>query len=419
MLDDMIDDGSNIFSGLKVLDVATFIAGPAATTIMSDFGADVIKVEPPGIGDPHRLFATVPPNPQSEANYAWQLTNRNKRSIVLDLKEAAAAEVLVRLVKWADVVVVNFPPRVRKSLGLTYEQLSPLNPRLIYADVTGYGENGPEADKPGFDLTAYWARTGLMQVTHDAGCPPALPIPGIGDHAMASTLYGGIVTGLYIRERTGAGVRVSTSLIAGGAWAAAAWIEGALNGAHFFGQHDRKVPTNALMNPYRSKDDRWFLLVAAQPKDWPGFVKAIGMPQLLDDARFADGHLRAANAKQLVEILDPVFESKPLAYWIEVLEKGGVIFGVVQNSHEIVNDPQMLANEVFVPLAEPNATATHTVNSPLQIAGYSKVAPRPAPGLGEHRVSVLKDLGFSDADVSRLHDSGALGPPEAAASSQR
>jgi crotonobetainyl-CoA:carnitine CoA-transferase CaiB-like acyl-CoA transferase len=399
---------TNIFSDLKVLDLASFIAGPAAATILSDFGADVIKVEPPGIGDPYRFFSKAPPNPQSEANYPWQLTNRNKRSIALDLKSEAAKEVLQRLAQWADVMVVNFPPRVKQSLGLAFEQVSPLNPRLIYADITGYGANGAEADRPGFDLTAYWARTGLMQVTHDAGSPPTLPIPGIGDHATASTLYGAIVTGLYIRERTGKGTHVSTSLIAEGAWAAATWIEGALNGAHFFGQHNRKAPPNALMNPYRTADDRWLLLVAAQEKDWPGFVKAIGMPQLLEDARFTNGHLRTANAEQLVEILDPLFESQSLAHWKELLEAGRVIFGVVQNSQEIVNDQQMLANEVFVPLAEPTATATHTVSSPLQVAGFSKVAPRRAPGLGEHGVDILKELKFSDADVTRLHDSGAV-----------
>lgn len=415
----MIDASSNIFSGLKVLDVATFIAGPAAATILSDFGADVIKVEPPGIGDPYRFFVAAPPNPQSETNYPWQLTNRNKRSIVLDLKAAASKDVLLRLVRWADVIVVNFPPRVKQSLGLTYDQVSPLNPRLVYAEVTGYGDYGPEADKPGFDLTAYWARSGLMQVTHDAGSPPTLPIPGIGDHAAASTLYGAIVTGLYIRERTGKGVRVSTSLIAEGAWAAGAWIEGALNGAHFFSQHNRKAPSNALMNPYRTADDRWFLLVAAQEKDWPGFAKAIGMPELVADARFANGHLRAANAKQLVDILDPLFIGKPLAFWKDAFEKGGVIFGVVQNSQEIVTDPQMLANDVLVPLAEPSSTATHTVNSPLQVAGFSKITPRRAPGLGEHRAGILKDLGFSDADASHLYDSGALGNSDEAAASAK
>src|ERR1700722_6548408 len=140
-LGDMSDAQSNIFYGLKVLDVATFIAGPAAATIMSDFGADVVKVEPPGNGDPYRFFALVAPNPKADANYTWQLTNRNKRSIALDLKAPASKDVLLRLVKWADVMVVNFPPSVKRSLGLAYDQVAPLNPRLIYADVTGYGAN--------------------------------------------------------------------------------------------------------------------------------------------------------------------------------------------------------------------------------------------------------------------------------------
>ena len=171
-------DRQHVFSGLKVLDLASYIAGPAATTILADFGADVIKIEPPGTGDVYRFFSAMPPNPVADTNYAWQLTNRNKRSIALDLKSSEAKEVLVRLVQWADVVVVNFPPRVKAALGVTYEALSPLNPKLIYADITGYGSEGPEADTPGFDVTAYWARSGLMEVTHDAGSPRRFPFPG-------------------------------------------------------------------------------------------------------------------------------------------------------------------------------------------------------------------------------------------------
>lgn len=399
---------TSIFSGLRVIDLASYIAGPAATTILSDFGAEVIKVEPPGMGDPYRLFYATPPNPVSEHNYAWQLTNRNKRSIVLDLKAASAIEVLGRLVKWADVLVTNFPSNVKAKLGLSYELLQPLNPRLIYADITGYGSEGPEADKPGFDVTAYWARTGLMQVTHDAGSPPTLPIPGIGDHATASTLYSAIVTGLYRREKTGLGGHVSTSLIAEGAWAAATWIEGALNGAKFYGQHDRLRPPNALLNPYRTGDDRWLLLVAAPTKEWPGFVKAMNLPALLDDPRFLDGKLRAKNAAALVEILDPVFASKQLADWVKTFDEGRVIYSVVQVANEIVQDPQMIANEIFVPLADDAANTGRTVNSPVRVAGVRKVAPRRAPRLGEHSVAVLRELGFTEANIARLLASGAV-----------
>ena len=178
----------SLFSGLKVLDIASFIAGPAATTVLSDFGAEVIKIERPGAGDPYRQDYTRPPNPTSKENYPWQLDNRNKRSLVVDFKNPYAAEVLVRLVKWADVLVTNFPPRVRQRLRLNYEDVSPLNPRLIYADITGYGELGPEADKPGFDITAYWARSGLMQFTRDSSSPPVAPVPGSGDQATAMSL---------------------------------------------------------------------------------------------------------------------------------------------------------------------------------------------------------------------------------------
>ncbi len=163
-----------------------------------------------------------------------------------------------------------------------------------------------------------------MQVTHDEGSPPTLPIPGIGDHATASTLYSAIVTGLYHREKTGKGSHVTTSLIAEGAWAAARLIEGGLHGAKFFGQHNRKTPPNALLNPYRTADGRWLLLVAAQQKDWPGFVKVINMPELLEDPRFVDGKARAQNAQALVEILDPLFASRPLAHWKKALDAGRV-----------------------------------------------------------------------------------------------
>lgn len=396
----------HIFSGLKVLDLASYIAGPAATTILADFGADVIKVEPPKTGDTYRYFSQMPPNPTSDINYAWQLTNRNKRSIAIDLKSPESKEVIHRLIQWADVVVVNFPPRVKLSLGLRYEDVASLNPTLIYADITGYGSEGPEADTPGFDVTAYWARSGLMEVTHDADSPPTLPIPGIGDHATATTLYAAIVTALYIRATTGKGHYVSTSLIANGIWAAAAWVEGGLNGGHFFPQHDRKDPPNALLNPYRTADDRWILLVAAQRKDWPSFAKVIGMPELLEDPRFTDEN-RTKNSRALVNILDPLFASRSLSYWKKTLDAGRVIFGVVQIAHEIINDPQLEANNIVVPL-EINGKITRTVSSPIHIRGADKVRPRAAPKLGEHGEDILRDLGFGIDAIAHLLDSGAV-----------
>jgi formyl-CoA transferase len=171
----------SVFTGLKVLDASSFIAGPAAATVLSDFGADVIKIEPPGKGDPQRRLSSVPPSPRAEANYSWHLANRNKRGMVIDLKSPAATEVLKRLVEWADVVITNFPHGTREKLHLGYDEVSSWNPRVVYADITGFGDAGPDAGQPGFDLTAAWSRSGLLASTRDAGAPPTVPVWGSGD----------------------------------------------------------------------------------------------------------------------------------------------------------------------------------------------------------------------------------------------
>src|SRR6195256_4051086 len=257
----------NIFSGLKVVDLASFIAGPAAAVILSDFGADVIKVEPPQ-GELWRIANKIPPQPIAPEPYQWHLNNGNKRGIALDLKAPGAAKILRRLVEWADVLIVNPPHAALKKPGLEYEDVAPWNPRLIYADLTGYGEKGPDASLPGFDITAYWARSGLLSLSRDAGAPPTLPPTGSGDHATAVTLYSAIVTALYRRERTGKGSYVTTSLLAAGVWASAVFIQAALCDAAFFPLHDRLKPPNAILNVYRASDETWFLIVVT-PDHWP------------------------------------------------------------------------------------------------------------------------------------------------------
>lgn len=397
----------SIFSGLKVVDMASFLAGPGAATVLSDFGADVIKVEPPGIGDPHRMTYKIPPNPSAKENYGWHLSNRNKRGMALDLKSPHAREVVERLVKWADVFVINFPNPVRKRLKLTYEDIGPWNPRLIYADLTGYGDVGPDADLPGFDITAYWARSGLLAMTRDAGAPPTLPVPASGDHATAIGLYSAIVTGLYRRERTGKGSHVTTSLIGEGIWSSAMSIQAALCGAKFFPLHDRKNPPNAIFNVYQTSDDHWFLIVV-QAKDWAALATGIGHPELLLDARFVDDATRAANSAKLAEILDSVFTSEPLAHWREVLDRARITYGIVRSPAECITDPQVLANDIIVPIEGGDEHLKLTVSSPLKIHGVQKVTARRAPELGEHNEELLKQLGFTDDDIDGFRASGAI-----------
>jgi crotonobetainyl-CoA:carnitine CoA-transferase CaiB-like acyl-CoA transferase len=397
----------NIFSGLKVIDLASFIAGPGAATILSDFGAEVIKVEPPGIGDTYRLVYKMPPQPAAHDNYCWHLDNRNKRGLALDLKSPDAKKVLERLVQWADVLIVNFPPPVRKRLKLTYEDVASWNPRLIYADLSGYGDEGPDANLPGFDITAFWARSGLLALTRDAGAPPTLPPSGSGDHATAVGLYAAIVTALYRRERTGKGSHVTTSLVAEGAWSCSMYIQAALCGAKFFPLHDRMNPPNPIINVYRTSDEHWFLIVV-QAKDWPALAKATGLPDLISDVRFADEKARVANASQLTEILDHAFSSQPLAQWRSILDQANVTYGVVRHPSEAISDPQLLANDIIVPLEGAGENLKQTISSPIKVHGVAKVPARRAPNLGEHNDEVLLELGFSSKEIEGLRTSGTI-----------
>ena len=361
----------NIFSGLKVVDLASFIAGPSAAVILSDFGADVVKVEPP-TGDTWRIGHKIPPQPQAKDAYPFHLANRNKRGITLDLKSPSAQQVLERLVKWADVLIVNTPHPARKRLKLEYDDVVQWNPRLIYADLTGFGEKGPDADLPGFDITSYWARSGLLSMTRDAGEPPTWPVAGSGDNATAVGLYSAIVTALYRRERTGKGSYVTTSLLAEGVWSASVSIQAALCEAKFFGPHDRKNPANAALNVYRASDGTWFVLIVT-PDKLPAVAKAIGRADLLTDPRFSDPAKLAQNMAQLTAIFDEVFGSQPMTHWYEVFNGVHVTFGAVRGPQEVINDPQLRANDIVVPLEGAGGKLTSTISSPIQVHGVTKV----------------------------------------------
>ena len=404
----MADD--SIFSGLKVVDFASFIAGPSTAVILSDFGADVVKVEPPA-GDFWRMAHKIPPQPQANDAYPWHLANRNKRGMTLDLKSASAQPVLERLVKWADVLIVNTPHPARKRLKLEYEDVAQWNPRLIYADLTGFGEKGPDATLPGFDITSYWARSGLLSMTRDAGAPPTWPVAGSGDNATAVGLYSAIVTALYRRERTGKGSYVTTSLLAEGVWSASVSIQAALCEAKFYALHDRKNPANAAMNVYRASDGTWFVLVVT-PDKLPAVARAIGRADLLTDARFSDPAKLVENMPQLTAILDEDFGSRPMAHWYEVFNGVHVTFGAVCGPQEVINDPQLRSNEIVVPLEGAGGKLTSTINSPIQVHGVTKVPAKRAPELGEHNNEILNQLGFSAAEIDRLRTSGAV--PKAA-----
>ena len=249
----------------------------------------------------------------------------------VDLKSEGGTEILKRLVEWADVVITNFPHGTREALHLGYEEVSGWNPRVIYADITGFGDAGPDARLPGFDLTAFWSRSGLLASTRDAGAPPTSPPWGSGDYTSATAIYAAITTALYHRERTGRGANVGTSLLATGVWATGTLVSAALAGGKPYELHDRTAPVNAMTNQYQSGDGRWFMLAARQ-SFWPALANAIGRSDLLTDPRFSDAKAIGQHAAELADLLDAEFRAQPLAHWKEVLDAARIPYGVIQTA---------------------------------------------------------------------------------------
>jgi crotonobetainyl-CoA:carnitine CoA-transferase CaiB-like acyl-CoA transferase len=398
-----------VFSGLKVLDAASFIAAPAAATIMADFGADVIKIEPPGEGDAYRGVSFLPGMPISDRDYCWTVDDRNKRSLALDLKRPEARKIVHDLIIDTDVFITNYPPAVRHRLGIAFNQLSHINERLIYASLTAYGEHGAEANKSGFDSTAWWARSGLMdQVRPDARSLPARSIPGMGDHPTALALYSAIVTALFHRERTGKGALVGSSLLASGVWASACFVQAGLDGARFIPRPPRTEALNALSNHYRCGDDRWLILaisVAQDVKLWPRFAETIGRPDLAHDPLFANRPARIKNARALVALLDEIFLQRNAEDWMRLLEAKGFVVALVARPSEAVHDRQMRENGVIVPLKG----GGYTVSSPLWIAGVEKAVATPAPKIGEHGAAILRERGITEEQIAELGTKGVIG----------
>src|SRR5499425_1252631 len=305
---------ARLLDGIRVIDAANFIAGPVSTTIMADFGADVIKVEPP-TGDVYRVRgAGYVPSPY---NYPWIIDNRTKRSVAIDLRTPDGQALLHRLVRDVDVFVTNAPLDSRARLRVRYEDLAPLNERLIYASISAYGEAGEEASKPGFDSIALWARTGLMDLVRASpDGPPARSLPGMGDHPTGMSLFAAIMAGLYHRERTGRGTAVSTSLLANGLWMNAIPVQGILCGARTEVRPPREEAISALANLYRCRDGRWFMLTTTgDERHWESFARGIGREDLVTDPRFEATEARRANARALTAILDEWFETKDWAAW--------------------------------------------------------------------------------------------------------
>ncbi len=390
-----------LLDGIRVIEIATFVFMPGAGTVLSDFGADVIHVEPPDGGDPYRALCKMRPLPEGERNYCWDLDGRNKRSLVVDLKTDAGHGIIVDLIRDADVLITNYHPSVLAELRIRYEDLAAINPRLIYAHGTGYGEIGDEVEKPGYDATAWWARSGLMDAVRPAGSSRAMSTAGMGDHPSSMTAFAGIALALYARERTGKGTKVSSSLLANGAWANSILIQAALDGCSDYVPPTQTATPNAMLNHYQCADGRaFFLVLIKEAQEFERFCAAIERSDLAADPRFTTLPARREHAHELAAILSEWFASKPLAHWRARFEAHAITFGDVATIADTVNDRQMHANGVFVEFAD--EPGRRVVNSPLELKDFPKRAPVSAPALGAHTAEILAALGYDSERIEQL-----------------
>ncbi len=401
----------HLLEGIKVIDAASFIAGPSAATIMSDYGAEVIKIEPQS-GDSLRNLIVNGRMPEGSEDYCWELTSRNKKSISLNLKDLKAQKILIDLVKEADVFITNMPFPIRTKLKITAEDIMPHNEKIIYASLTGYGEVGPDADRTAYDSMAWWARSGLMDFVRPSNnSPVAWSTPGMGDHPTGMALYGAIMTALYKRERTGKGSEVSTSLMANGAWANGVFIQAALMDVEF-PERPEPLPRHPFYDFYTTKDERKFALGMINSRiEWPKLADILDRKDWMDRDLFDFGN-PFENADLLRSELSDEFKIRSLKEIDELLRNSGVTYGVLGRTTDHREDLQFLETETLVPLDHESFDKLYTVNSPFHIQGEKKINFSRAPKIGEHTKQVLELLGYGESELEKLKKENSIYWPE-------
>jgi crotonobetainyl-CoA:carnitine CoA-transferase CaiB-like acyl-CoA transferase len=395
-------------AGVRVVEMGVWVAGPAAGLVLADWGADVVKIEPPGIGDPARTFARMlggdlPFNPP------FEMDNRGKRSIGIDLRQDGGRALARELIAGADVFLTNVRRGALTRAGLDPETLLAEHPRLVYGALSGYGTEGPDGDAPAYDIAAFWARSGLAGALTREGQVPPFQRGGMGDHGAGMTLAGAISAALFHRERTGRGQLVETSLLRHGLYTLSFDLAIALRFGVSVGAADRSTMVNPAVNVYRDRDGRWFWLVGLEgDRHWPPLARALGHPEWLDDPRFASAGGRAKNAASLIGLIDGIFATKTREEWAEVFAgEPDLWWAPVQSIDEVIADPQVHAAGGIVQVPDGDSTTPFPA-TPVDFAG-TPWSPGPmAPERGQHTDELLRELGRDAGAIATLRERGVV-----------
>ena len=395
-----------MLEGFKVIELATHIAAPGAGGMLADWGAQVIKIENPD-GDPIRLgFETLTPD---GASPVFQLDNRGKRSVVLDIQKPEGREALVRLIKDADVFLTSLRPRALKRARIDWETLKAVNPRLIYASVTGYGLEGPEADLPGFDVAAFWSRGGVASIMIPKGEEPFVLRTGIGDHTCSLATVSAIMTAAYERERTGVGRLVETSLLRSGVYAVGSDMAVYMRLKRLSSTRPRMTSLAPLVNFYKTLDGRWICLMPRDSRaDWPKIAIAAGRPELIDDPRFKTDRNRRDNTPELVTLLDAGFGVLPYEELARRFVEADLVWAPVQTPAQLVDDPQAQAAGCFVETPDGQGGVFPAPAVPVRFPGADDGPKGAPPTLGQHTDAVLAEAGYDADEIAAMRATGAV-----------
>jgi crotonobetainyl-CoA:carnitine CoA-transferase CaiB-like acyl-CoA transferase len=395
--------------GIKVIEMGVWVAGPAAGLVLADWGADVIKIEPPGLGDPARSFSKMlggdlPFNPP------FEMDNRSKRSIVLDVTKNDGLQIALELIAEADVFLTNIRPSAMERLGLDHATLLAKHPRLVYGAITGYGMEGPDRDRAAYDIAAFWARSGIANALSSPGSQPPFQRGGMGDHGAGMTLAGSISAALFARERTGKGQLVATSLLRHGLYTVSFDLSIAMRFGVDLQMADRATMGNPTVNNYCDKDGRWFWIVGLEgERHWPPLARVVGRPEWIEDERFATLEARAANSKELIAALEEIFAGKTRDEWSEVFtDEPDFWWAPVQTYGEVLDDPQVKANGALVEVPDGESTTLFPA-TPVDFDGTACSPRFMAPEHGQHSDDVLGELGRSAEEIAGLRERGVVG----------